>query len=198
MTAVTPHNGASARFSRSCAVMTGSHTSTPGSAALLRERSTPRRSTSAQFALSARRRSFPSSRRMICPFVTAHSASSGRGIPPSPSTTRAPSSSTIGSRIRPTRSSGPCISSSRPMLRPDSCSAARTASRYGCASRSVVCDKVSRIPVMPASIICTSVAASAHAGPSVPYISTLIRSISPVFSPYYTAPRTCATKNAPL
>ncbi len=63
---------------------------------------------------------------------------------------------------------GPCISSSRPMLRPVSRSAARTASRYGFASRSVVCDKLSRMPVMPAPIIRASVAASAHDGPSVP------------------------------
>ena len=168
MTAVTPHDGASARFSRSCAVMAGSNVSTPGSAALLRERSTPPRSTSARSALSARSRSLPSSRRMLCPFVTARSTSSGSGIPSSPSATCDPSSSAIGSRSRPTRSSGPCISSSRPMLRPVSRSAARTASRYGFASRSVVCDKLSRMPVMPAPIIRASVAASAHDGPSVP------------------------------
>ena len=181
MTAVTPHDGASARLSRSCAVMAGSAISTPGSAALLRERSMPPRSMTAHSALSARRRSFPSSRRMLCPFVTARSTSSGNGMPLSPSATHSPSRSVIGSRSCPTRSSGPCISSSRPMLRPVSRSAVRTASRYGCASRSVVCDKLSRMPVIPAPIIRASVAASAHDGPSVPYISTLIRSLSPFF-----------------
>ena len=167
MTAVTPHDGASARFSRSCAVMAGSNLHARQRRAL-RERSTPPRSTSARSALSARSRSLPSSRRMLCPFVTARSTSSGSGIPSSPSATCDPSSSAIGSRSRPTRSSGPCISSSRPMLRPVSRSAARTASRYGFASRSVVCDKLSRMPVMPAPIIRASVAASAHDGPSVP------------------------------
>ena len=110
-----------------------------------------------------------SSREISSPVRAAANAAAGTGIPPAPNRTSAPSARETGSFSVPTRSSGPWRSTISLASTP-ACRAAgqnRSSSR-GAHASSVVWDRFSRAPVIPARNSASSVSRSQQASPSVP------------------------------
>ena len=114
MSAVTPYSLARLRFSISISVSALAGSSRPATARLLRDRSTPPRSTRQVIARASRtrRESVPSSSSSSSPSCRFPVRIGGTGKA-SPSVSVSPSRSVSGAKSAPTRSSGPCRSMSK-------------------------------------------------------------------------------------